>query len=257
MRIILVIFLSVFCFSISVEAQKSNIQEADSSKLPVWKQIRQQYGLPVTRQRFIKGQKPFWEQDRKKQFAILLSLPYVNWYNFAPEGTAKRDKSFGFMGIGAGLEYYYSRNISLSLKWNATMTFLAPVPAPVDYESNHTHSQGMDLSFMQNHHIKFLSVGYGVCVARNSWTYRTEGYEDTESSGCEFGDVDLSCERYSVGTPLHIYGYFSKIFGIGLNYRPTFYRIGSPKPWKYEHLISVDFQFRIPFKGSKTKVSKP
>ncbi|WP_455584875.1 hypothetical protein [Bacteroides sp.] len=245
-------FLSVFSifllFSTNIEAQTSATVEADSIKLPVWKQIRQQYGLPITRQKrgdFERTGQHFWQQDRKKHLALLLSLPYANCYNLAPEGTGKRDKSFGFMGIALGLEYYYGQNTSLLLKWNATMAFLAPVPAPVDYESNHTHCQGMDLNLMQNHYIKFLSIGYGICVTRNSWNYHTEGYDVTEPSDCNFGNIDLSYQKYAIGTPLHIYGSFSKLFGIGLNYRPTFYRINSPKPWKYEHLISIDFQFRI------------
>lgn len=247
-------FLSVFSFfllfSVHIEAQASATVKADSTKLPVWKQIRQQYGLPITRQKrgdFERTGQHFWQQERKKHLALLLSFPYANCYNLAPEGTGSRDKSFGFMGVALGLEYYYSRNISLALKWNATMTFSAPVPAPVDYGSCHTHCQGMDLNLLQNHYIKFLSIGYGVCVARNSWNYHTEGYDMSEPAVavCDFGNVDLSYKKYAIGTPLYIYGNFCKLFGVGLNYRPTFYRIGSPNPWKYEHLISIDFQFRI------------
>ena len=249
MRTLLIIFLSAFLCSARTEAQISNTIEADSVKLPVWKQIRQRYGLPITRQThrtFFGGLKHFWDQKRKGHLGLLLSLPYINWYNLSPEGTSKRDNGMGFIGIGGGLEYFHTQKNSLSLKWNGTMTFPVPFPAPVDDESNHTHIQGMDLSLIHNHYIKYLSIGYGVCIARNSWNYHTSGYDDkTEPSGCDFGDVDLSSEMYAIGTPFHFYGYFSKSFGVGLNYRPTFYRIGSSKPWKYEHLISIDFQFRI------------
>lgn len=246
MKTILITLYAFLCFFLSIEVQADTIPKTVGSKLPVWKQIRQQYGLPITRQKSKDELRYSWKKDRKKHFALLLSLPYVNCYNLAPEGTTQRDNTFGFIGIGIGMEYYYKQNISLSLKWNATMTFLVPFPAPVDYESSYTNTQGMDLCLMQNHHIKFISIGYGICVARNSWNYYAEGYDDTEfSPNGDYGNLDLSYKRYSVGTPFHIYGYFGRVFGIGLNYRPTFYRLGSPDPWKYEHLISLDFQFRI------------
>lgn len=243
MKTLLIIFLSIFFCFVNIEAQTLKTIEGDSVKLPVWKQIRQRYGLPITGQQHPK--KTLGGQ--KGHFGLLLSIPYVNGYNLAPEGTLQRDKQIGFMGIGAGLEYFHSKNTSLSLKWNATMAFMAPVPAPVDYESSHTHVQGMDLCLMHNHYIKYLSVGYGLCIARNSWDYHTEGYDvdEAEPSDGDFGDLDLHSLKYAIGTPIHIYGYFCNSFGIGLNYRPTFYRFGSSKPWKYEHLISLDFQIRI------------
>lgn len=240
--------LCLLLFCINIHAQTTYSEKDSISQFPVWKQIRRQYGLPITRQKH----KPFkeskyarWEENRKHHFALLLSLPYINWYNLSPERAIQNDRSFGCIGLGVGLEYFHSKNTSLSLKWNETLTFLAPVPAPVDYGSYHTHVQGMDLNVMHNHYIRYLSIGYGVCIARNEWIYHAEGYEDTESSDDYYGDKDLNIQNYTLGIPIHIYGNFCKSFGVGINYRPTFYRIHSPQPWKYEHLVSIDFLFRI------------
>ncbi|MBS1538478.1 MAG: hypothetical protein JST20_12105 [Bacteroidetes bacterium] len=97
-------------------------------------------------------------------------------------------------------------------------------------------------SVTNNHKIDDFSFGYGLSYGRNNWSYKDFGRTDTI--------IPLRESKYkshlSAGLLLSTYYQLGYYFNIGLVYRPTFIRFVSANTLQYEHIISVDFAWKIP-----------
>jgi len=180
-----------------------------------------------------------WDKNKhltyKGDAFLNLTFPYANYFNLKPGGEKRKD-SFGFMGIGLGLDYYYRDNRFISLITSGSMDFVVFVPAPVDYDGVHSHISSLDMILAHNHRYRRLSFGYGLAYAYNSWRYHND-------------DEDIHYSKYTsaLGVGLKTHYYFSPKFTVGLIYRPTFVVLNSSdnKAFKYEHLLSLDFAFKF------------
>ncbi len=171
----------------------------------------------------------------KGDIFLNLTFPYINYFSLSPSHEKRKD-SFGFLGIGIGLDYYYKNNRSISLTTTGTMDFMVFVPAPVHYEGVHKHIGSWDVMLTHNHRYKGFTYGYGLAFARNSWHYNDEDK-----------DIHYSRNASSLGIGLRSHYYFSSKFTVGLIYRPTFVVLNpeNNKIFKYEHLLSIDFAFKF------------
>jgi hypothetical protein len=52
----------------------------------------------------------------------------------------------------------------------------------------------------------------------------------------------------ALGFVFPAYMYFRKVLGVGVIYRPSFYRPNMTDKFQYEHLISIDFVWKIRLK---------
>lgn len=180
----------------------------------------------------------YYKTPRKGNLFLHISLPYVNNFYLTPSKERKK-YSTGFLGISGGLDYYYKSNNFINFSTSAVMDFFLPFPAPVDYGGGeYEFFNSSYLSLSNNRKINRLSFGYGVCFVKNVWTNRD--FDDPTN--------DIKKDYNAIGLVFPSYCQIGKAFNIGLIYRPTFYRLNVEDNFKYEHLISIDFAWKIKVK---------
>lgn len=183
-----------------------------------------------------------YEQGNNKgQLLLHLSLPYINSFQLTPVNENTKNNT-GFYGISLGLDYFHSRNQYVNISASGVMDFFAPAGA-VDIWGEYELMSSAYLSLSNNHKIKRFSLGYGLSYAKNTWDFRNYGGDETvptrEPVKKTNNALGLVFSSYFQATP-HFY--------IGLIYRPTFLRLNIDPTFKYEHLISIDFAWKIRLK---------
>ena len=177
----------------------------------------------------------------KGQINLKLSLPWINSFILHPENETYKLNT-GFMGVSAGLEYYYKENKYISLTANAVTDFFIPIPAAVDYGGNYEIMSSTYLSLMNNIIYKRFSIGYGINYSKNTWDLR-QGKIATSSMR-----VPITRKSQSIGITINGYHQLRKHLFIGLIYRPTFLNVKPTFEFKYQHLISFDFCWKFKLK---------
>lgn len=183
-----------------------------------------------------------YEQGNNKgQLLLHLSLPYINSFQLTPMNENTKNNT-GFYGISLGLDYFYNRNQYVNISASGVMDFFAPAGA-VDIWGEYELMSSAYLSLSNNHKIKRFSLGYGLSYAKNTWDFRNYGGDETvptrEPVKKTNNALGLVFSSYFQATP-HFY--------IGVIYRPTFLRLDVVPAFKYEHLISIDFAWKIRLK---------
>lgn len=184
----------------------------------------------------------YGQVNNKGQLLLHLSLPHINSFRLTPENEGTKSNT-GFWGISLGLDYFHSKNQYVNLSLSAVSDFFVPVPAAVDIWGEYELMSSAYLSLSNNYKIKRFSLGYGLSYVENTWDFRNYGGDETvptrepvKKTNNAFG---LIFSSYFQATP-HFY--------IGVIYRPTFLRLDIAPSFKYEHLISIDFAWKIRLK---------
>jgi hypothetical protein len=180
---------------------------------------------------------------QKGQVNLSLSLPYVNSFCLQPVNETTKVNT-GFWGLSAGLEYYYKDNRYMSLRAGAVSDFFLPAPAAVDLLGKHELMTSAYLSFTNNHKVNRFHFGYGINYARNVWELSDYGPPDPQLPPPE--TIEKSSK--SLGFTFNVYHQVNEYFFIGLIYRPSVLRIDPVTQFRYEHLISLDFNWKIRLK---------
>ena len=176
----------------------------------------------------------------QRQINLTLSLPWINNFYLHPQNETTKANT-GFWGISAGLEYYYKNNKYLSLTASALMDFFVPVPAAVDISGEYALMSSTYFSLMDNYKFKRFSVGYGLNYSRNTWDYRYYTRFNPPPPTRE----PVKKTSNSVGLTINGHYQIGKHFFIGLIYRPTVLAVKPTPQFKYEHLISMEFAWKI------------
>ena len=148
--------------------------------------------------------------------------------------------SFGFFGISAGFEYYFSDRFCLNMDFGGLTDF--PFPFPVSY-----HPENYSRSFARYMDIQigsdFRRFHYDLGVQLN----RTSYYEiETLEVFPVFRDtVKYDLKQTNFGFALSTYYRVSRNFNLGLNYYPSFLVLGSKPKFDYSHLLFFELSFRI------------
>lgn len=180
----------------------------------------------------------------KGDIFLNLTFPTVNYFTIKPSNKKRKD-SFGFLGIGLGLDYYYQNNRFLSLIMSGSMDNEFPVPVGIDYfDEIHEHIYSLDVLITHNHKYKRFTYGYGLAFAQNTWNYNG-GYTG----------IHHKKHTSALGAGIRSHYYLSSKFTVGLIYRPTFVVLKSSdnKTFKYEHLLSIDFALKFRVKKGKQR----
>ena len=170
-----------------------------------------------------------------------LSLPFINSFCLKPENEARK-VSTGFWGLAIGLDYYHLKNQFISLGTSGVLGI--PVLGAVDYSGEHELMNSLCFSLSNNHKLKRFSIGYGLSYARNTWDFR---YDDRFDPPPPTRDP-IKRSHNAFGFIFPTYFQIGKCFNIGVVYRPTYYRPNLTDKFSYEHLISVDFAWKIGLK---------
>lgn len=103
----------------------------------------------------------YWTKDfptKKGQINLTLSLPWVNSFYLQPkEETAKMNT--GFLGISAGLEYFYKDNKYISLTGSGGMDFFLPFPAAVYFHGEIENMFSSYSSLTDNYNLEGFLLG--------------------------------------------------------------------------------------------------
>lgn len=176
----------------------------------------------------------------KGEFNLHVSIPYVNSFHLKPIDEGVKSNT-GFLGITAGLDYYYRKNQFLSLTFCGAIDFIAPFPAPYSWEGEYESMSTTYIGLSNNHKIKRFSIGYGLVYAKNTWNLAIDTWPDSPPPTREPAHKSYN----TLGLVLPIYFQVGKSFNIGVIYRPTFYRFTLTDQFQYEHLISLDLAWKI------------
>jgi hypothetical protein len=182
--------------------------------------------------------KPFHE---KGDFFFHFSLPYINRFNLWPQGETRRKRNTGYLGMAIGLDYYHKSNQFLNLRTDVSTDFVLPFPVPIDFFGELEQMFTSSVSFSNNHKIGRFTVGYGINLGRQTWNLSYRGDRDS------FPRSPACISNTAFGLNISAYRAVRKNFQLGIIYRPTFYKFSVAKPFKYEHLISVDFAWKKGF----------
>lgn len=172
-------------------------------------------------------------RPKERSVYLNVSVPFGNFYEFAPNNHHKISKG-GFLGISLGIDYYHSPKQFLNLSYNSLIDFLAPVPAPVDYEDvdAETFLWSNYFSLSNNHRLNRFTLGYGFSFVANHYNLPNADPE----------------KHYAIGNIFSAYYQFGKSFHFGVIYRPTYYRPQLVDKFQYENSISIDFMWKIRLK---------
>lgn len=176
----------------------------------------------------------------KNQFFLTVGLPWINNFYLQPDHESIKSNT-GFLGFSVGLDYYYSDNNYFNISVAGVSDFFIPIPAAVDILGEYEFMDSFYGTFTHNHQLGRFRVGYGLNYGFNSWSYKyfpdsqlpPAPRENTTKTSLSFGAAATS--SYQIG----------KQFFIGLTYRPSLFQLDPNFEFKYEHLISIEFGWKI------------
>ena len=179
----------------------------------------------------------------KDELYLHLSFPHINSFYFKPENE-KTKINTGFWGLAVGFDYFYSANKFVNFGVSGVMDFFIPFPAAVDFSGERESMSSIYTSLSNNHKLGRFSIGYGLSFAKNAWNLV---YHDRFDPPPPTRDP-VTKSHNAFGLIFPTYFQSGKYFNVGIIYRPTFYRQNITDKFSYEHLISMDFAWKIRIK---------
>jgi len=184
---------------------------------------------------------------KKGTIDLRVSLPYINQFTLKPTGENTRHPA-GFLGALFGVDYYHTDNQYLSLFLGVGMDYFIFVPVGVDIESGEWEfTNSVYLGLTNNHQFPRFALGYGLSFSIDDWSYRYYG-EDEYFLEEPYNGVRPDNRKFlgkSVGLMFSTHYLFTKNFSIGVIYRPNIIQVYPKTEFRYGHLISVDFAWKI------------
>ena len=173
----------------------------------------------------------------------MASTPITATFQLTPENESTIAET-GFWGFTIGLDYYHKTNQYLNLGISGVTDLFVPVPAAVDLSGEYESMSSRYVSLSNNHKLGRFRVGYGLSYSKNSWDLRY--YDRFDPAPQTREPVRKSNNAFGLVIPT--YYQTGEHFNIGVIYRPTFYRPNVTDKFQYEHLISIDFAWKIRLK---------
>lgn len=181
--------------------------------------------------------------NMKGDFHMHISMPHINTFMSQPENEESKINT-GFWGLTIGLDYYHQKNQFLNFSISGVSDFFVPVPAAIDIIGEYELLSSRYVSFSNNHRLARFTLGYGLSYARNTWDLRFYDRFDPPPPTRE----PIKRSHIAFGFVFPTYFQFGERFHLGAIYRPTLMRPGLTNKFKYEHLISIDFAWKIRLK---------
>ncbi|MDR0441933.1 MAG: hypothetical protein LBH44_00840 [Treponema sp.] len=192
-------------------------------------------------------------ETNKGDMHIRLSIPYVNSFFFVPENEGNKINT-GFHGIALGFDYYHSKNQFVNFGVSGVMDFFFPILTGFSYDEedgDEFKSMYSVYFFLSNNHkINRFTFGYGFSYAMNFWNYAYHNYSNTPDLPPSYF---INKSHWALGLYFPNYLFINKYFGLGVIYRPTFFRPNLNEKFRYEHLVSIELPLKIPFYNAKKK----
>lgn len=181
-----------------------------------------------------------WIPPVKNQMNFKISVPEGNFF-YLNKGHGYGNSS-GFLGISAGIEYYFSDLYSINADFGGMTDFMLPFPAPVDYEGSYDRSFASYLDLQVGKDIKAFHIDLGIQGNRTSYYER----ETVELFPEYIDTLKYSVKQYNAGLALSGYYKITNGFNLGLNYYPScFSWQNGDFDLHYSHLIMFELIFKI------------
>ena len=173
-----------------------------------------------------------------------IGVPLINHF-YLQQNNVARFKA-GTWGIETGIDYFYKDKQYVSFTFGkATNYFVIPF---VFAEYNEQHTSPLEVryvyaNFRNNYCIQRFDLGYGINVSNLDYPGK---YNDTTFARYQNGGFGLGLSfsaGYAVGNYYHI----------GLLYQPTFFSYNNKQQLDYQHFLSVELLWRIPFVKGKVE----
>jgi hypothetical protein len=181
---------------------------------------------------------------KRTKVGLDLQFPWANGFNFRPDLRPSTLKN-GFIGIGLGINIRIDKRVDLNVFGRSVLDFPVPFPAPVRYVSGEFwFLRTQYLGITNSHTFGIMTLGYGVCFGQNTWNYQFRGSRDTTDKRVPTSII----EKYTISgflLDIRFKPWNSKAFYFGVTYRPTFFRPKLVNKFQYEHLLSIDFGWRL------------
>ena len=181
--------------------------------------------------------------DNKGELHLHLSLPHINSFRMMPQNEGVKINT-GFWGFTIGLDYYHSNNQFINIGFSGVLDFFVPVPAAVDISGEYEAMNSVYISLSNNHKLgrfRRFKTGYGISYARNTWSFN---YSNRFNPPPPTRDP-VKKSHNTLGFIIPTYFQIGNNFNIGIVYRPTFYSPNMTDKIFYEHLISIDFAWKL------------
>jgi hypothetical protein len=183
------------------------------------------------------------QSKNKGELHLHLSLPHINLFCLKPQNETYKINT-GFWGLSVGLDYYHSNNQFINLGASGVLDFFLPFPAAVDLNGEHEFMSSWYISLSNNHRLGRFTLGYGLSYGENAWSLRYFDWLDPPPPTRD----PVTRRHNSLGLIFPAYFQLYQHFSIGVVYRPSFYRPNIKDKFSYEHLISIDFAWKIRLK---------
>lgn len=178
------------------------------------------------------------------QLNLLLSLPHINSYHQRPNEEGLKVNT-GFGGFSIGTEYYYKRNKHINLVLSATTDWMPILPVIFqDFSGYYEVLNSAFINVTDNFRFGRNSFGYGINYSVNVWELE---YEDRFNPPPQTRESTQKINK-SFGVTMNFYHQFTNKFHTGLMYKPSFLMVYPKTSLEYEHLISIDFMWKLKLK---------
>jgi hypothetical protein len=180
----------------------------------------------------------FGQANNSGELYLHLSLPMINPFRMAVENEEIKSMT-GFFGITIGFDYYHSKDQFVHFGISGLSGGISLKKRGGSYNDELESLTSEYISLSNNHKIERFSIGYGLSCAKNTCTHSKLSW----FFGFPFDRVEKS--HYALGMVFPIYYQIGEYFNFGVVYRPTFFRPNMANMFVYEHLISIDFAWKI------------
>jgi len=175
---------------------------------------------------------------KTEKLYLYLSLPMINQFLMIVENEGTKSM-IGFGGITIGLDYFHSKNQFVHFGFSSLSGGSNRIKRGSLGNDDLETLTSAYISLSNNHKIERFYIGYGLSCARNTFSHDKLSW----FLGLPVESVEKS--HYALGLVFPTYVQIVKFFKIGVVYRPTFYRPNMTDKFLYEHIISIDFAFKI------------
>jgi hypothetical protein len=191
-----------------------------------------------------KNKRHYWPgQAKQGEIYAHYSLPHINSFLLRPEGEEAKINT-GFWGLTLGLDYYHLDEQYFRLRATGVSDFPSPFPFLIFMRGEYELMSSWYFSFSNNHSLGRMDLGYGLYYGKNTWDLIRAGWYDPPTPA----RAPINKSHHTIGLVFPMYYRASETFSLGLVYRPSFFRPNLTEKFKYEHLISFDFAWKIRLK---------
>jgi hypothetical protein len=173
---------------------------------------------------------------------LLLYFPWLNNFNVVT-GVENNYRNTGFIGLGAGAEYFFKDRQSILISASTAINNEIPIPIPIDYFSGrppYINSKNVNVS--RNHYWKCFSVAYGLHYSENAF------YSWDSTYTVLVPETMLNNYHYlskGLGPSFSMKFHTLRKFYAGFTYYPMLLSLSAKPLFKYQALLSFEVGMKI------------